>query len=254
MSNPDIEKQFARSSQLPRERGYERGRVVRRQGDTADLLKGGSVTFDLLRIIQVKVTGGVLKVHDIRIGWREEAVDREGTTDGRMLADVQGQDVKRQGRDAHDFGQVEELPALHILPAYRAPKSALFQNECKGRTAIRPQQTLPRHAELDPSFGLLRWKVGPQGADHRPGVFLGLKQPVNNHWLVGMDLVGRDLQADKGNNERVAIGLPPAPLPGFPGDVDQAVTTHGIDAVELEHLSNIPRGGADLPILDAGDL
>jgi hypothetical protein len=72
-----------------------------------------------------------------------------------------------------------------------------------------PEQVLPGHAEGCPSFDLCRGDVWPDRPDQRAGVVLGLQQAMDHHCLIRENPVGRDLQPDQGNSERVAVGLPP---------------------------------------------
>lgn len=114
-----------------------------------------------------------------------------------------------------------------------------------------PEQVLPGHAEGYPSFDLCRGDVWPDRPDQRAGVVLGLQQAMDHHCLIRENPVGRDLQPDQGNSERVAVGLPPPLPPGQPGVLDQLLAALLLDPVELQHVADIPGGGADLAVLDA---
>src|SRR5829696_2691258 len=88
------------------------------------------------------------------------------------------------------------------------------------------------------------------GADLCPYIVLSLKQAMNDHRLVGEDPFGRDLEPDQGDDERIAVGFPPALLASRSGELDQLVPAPGFNTVELEHVSNVPGRGADLAVFD----
>src|SRR5215211_6311689 len=77
---------------------------------------------------------------------------------------------------------------------------------------------------------------------------------MDDHRFVCMDPVSGDLQADKGHDERIAVGLPPALLTRLPGHMHQCITTFVVHPVELEHVADVPGGRTDLAVLDSGDL
>jgi hypothetical protein len=77
---------------------------------------------------------------------------------------------------------------------------------------------------------------------------------VDHHRLVGEDPVGGDLEADQRNDEGVGVGLPPSPLAGGSGDLDQLVALRRSDPVQLQHVADVPGACADLAGLDPGDL
>src|SRR6202042_787611 len=52
----------------------------------------------------------------------------------------------------------------------------------------------------------------------------------------------------------VAVGVPPAFLPGIPGELDEAVALFGRRAVDLQHVAHVTRGHRNAPGLYPADL
>ena len=94
------------------------------------------------------------------------------------------------------------------------------------------------------------------GADDRAGVVGGLEQTRNQLWLERADLGRLGLQPDvdlEPVRQHVVVRLPPAPLAGVAGDLDERVHLVALHAVQLKEPTGDRRHDGHLGVLDAAD-
>src|SRR4051812_7670582 len=112
------------------------------------------------------------------------------------------------------------LPAHHRWPSHHPAEDRFVEHHPESEWVALVYQRLPGHADMDPSvqFGLTN--VRSTFDDHRTGVLVDLEQAGYDLPLVGVDLGGGRLQAHVGPGQYRAVEVPPALLPGLPGNLD----------------------------------
>jgi hypothetical protein len=113
---------------------------------------------------------------------------------------------------------------------------------------------LPAQPHLQARGGLFDSELGDRFLDDRVGVGGGLQQSGDHHGLVRVEGGGVRLQGDVHALGDVAVGMPPALLPGFPGhlhqNVDSLLVRHSVERAQVAHVAGADSAVAVLQVTD----
>ena len=129
------------------------------------------VAAQVLGALQIERVGGAVEGDHVAFGGRGEAEDGERPVHPGVGASPDEQDLERDRRPGRVLQQPPPLGRHDGRPPTgRASTVSSSRTRSAGQALLVEQGLAAADAQLDPAVDLLGGQVGPDGADHRPGV------------------------------------------------------------------------------------